>query len=230
MFKLGWANLRAGEKEQGLIWMRRSIGKGEVNVKNLIKLSEVLMRQDDEDHQKEAVTILQKALLTDPKCVDAMVVLGRAYEKLNDGTMARMTYEKAVSIPGCQSTSAFFYLGVIHEKNREYQQAISILKQCLTLDHDHFGATIHLASLLANTGDSKKAAKYFRHAVKIKPDSIPANFGLGKTLHLVTANGEASIPYYEKVLEIDPEHYKAQCQLGVALTECGKYEEAAAKI
>ena len=58
MFKLGWAYLRAGEKEQGLIWMRRSIGKGEVNVKNLIKLSEVLMRQDDEDHQKEAVTIL----------------------------------------------------------------------------------------------------------------------------------------------------------------------------
>lgn len=119
---------------------------------------------------------------------------------------------------------------MIHEKNREYQQAITILKQCLTLDHDHFGATIHLASLLANTGDCKKAAKYFRHAVKIKPDSIPANFGLGKTLHIVTANGEASIPYYEKVLEIDPEHYKAQCQLGVALTECGKYEEAAAKI
>jgi tetratricopeptide (TPR) repeat protein len=65
--------------------------------------------------------------------------------------------------------------------------------------------------LLANTGNNKKAAKYFRHAVKIQPDSIPANFGLGKTLHLVTNNGQASIPYFEKVLEIEPEHYKALC-------------------
>jgi hypothetical protein len=44
MFKLGWANLRAGEKEQGLVWMRKSVGKGDSNIKNLIKLSEVLMR------------------------------------------------------------------------------------------------------------------------------------------------------------------------------------------
>ncbi len=54
----------------------------------------------------------------------------------------------------------------------------------------------HLATLLANTGDNKKAAKYFRHALKIQPDSIAANFGLGKTLHAVTNNAEASIPYF----------------------------------
>ena len=53
-----------------------------------------------------------------------------------------------------------------------------------------------MATLLANTGDNKKAAKYFRHALKIQPDSIPANFGLGKTLHAVTNNAEASIPYF----------------------------------
>lgn len=34
MFKLGWAYLRAGEKEKGLIQMRRSIGSGETNIKN----------------------------------------------------------------------------------------------------------------------------------------------------------------------------------------------------
>jgi Tfp pilus assembly protein PilF len=53
-----------------------------------------------------------------------------------------------------------------------------------------------LATLLANTGDNKKAAKYFRHALKIQPDSIPANFGLGKTLHAVTNTAEASIHYF----------------------------------
>lgn len=79
------------------------------------------------------------------------------------------------------------------------------------MDQEHFGAAIHLATLLANTGDNKKAAKYFRHALKIQPNSIPANFGLGKTLHSVTNNAEASIIYFEKVLELDPTHYKAHC-------------------
>ena len=64
------------------------------------------------------------------------------------------------------------------------------------MDQEHFGAAIHLATLLANTGDNRKAAKYFRHALKIQPDSIAANFGLGKTLHAVTNNAEASIPYF----------------------------------
>jgi hypothetical protein len=44
MFKLGWAFLRLGEKEKGLVQMRRSIGSGETNIKNQIKLAEVLMR------------------------------------------------------------------------------------------------------------------------------------------------------------------------------------------
>ncbi len=49
-----------------------------------------------------------------------MVVLGKVYEKLNESDLARKTYERAVVTPGCQSTSAFFYLGVIYEKAREY--------------------------------------------------------------------------------------------------------------
>lgn len=128
MFKLGWAYLRAGEKEKGLVQMRRSIGKGETNIKNLIKLSEVLMRQDSVENQQESVMILKKALTSDPFCVDAMVVLGRAYEKLNESALARSTYEQAVNTPDCQSTSAYFYLGVIYEKSREYQPAIAMLK------------------------------------------------------------------------------------------------------
>ena len=108
--------------------MRQSIGKCETHVKNYIKLSEVLMRQDDVEYHHEAVAILKKALTNDPLCVDAMVVLGRCYEKLNEVTLARAIYERAVGTPNCISTSAFFYLGVIYEKNREYQPAILKLK------------------------------------------------------------------------------------------------------
>lgn len=45
-----------------------------------------------------------------------MVVLGKTYERLGEQQLAQQTYEKAVNIPGCTNTSAFFYLGLIYEK------------------------------------------------------------------------------------------------------------------
>ncbi len=220
MFKLGWAYLRAGQKEKGLVQMRRSIGGGETNIYNQIKLSEVLMRQDDVTQQKEAVDILNKTLKQNPDCIDAMVVLGRAYERLNDIPSAKQVYERAVAVPNCQNVSAFFYLGVLLDKCKEFDRAISMLKQCLAIDTENFGACIHLATLLANTGENKKAAKYFKHALRLNPKSVPANFGMGKILHAITGVNSggsnvsqlaASIQYFKTVLELDPNYYKAHC-------------------
>ena len=140
-----------------------------------------------------------------------MVVLGRTFERMENPTAARAVYQKAVSQPNCQNVSAFFYMGVLLDKQKEYDEAVKNLKQCLVIDQENFGACIHLATLLANTGENKKAAKYFKHALKLNQNSIPANFGMGKILHAITSLGGSSIPYFKKVLELDPKYYKAHC-------------------
>jgi len=55
-------------------------------------------------------------------------------------------------------------------------------KKCLTIDGKHYNACLHLANLLANLGEGQRAAKYFKHALKIDSDSVNARFGLAKTL------------------------------------------------
>lgn len=82
-------------------------------------------------------------------------------------------------------------------------------KKCLTLDNRHFGASIYLANLLANIGEGQRAAKYFKHALKIDPNSINARFGLAKTLQQFSENKEAPIEHFKIVIEKDPNHYKA---------------------
>lgn len=77
--------------------MRRSIGSGDSNIYNQIKLSEVLMRQDDKNSWREAVEILVKTLKIAPTCVEAMVVLGRTFERMENLTAAKEVYQKAVS-------------------------------------------------------------------------------------------------------------------------------------
>lgn len=69
-----------------------------------------------------------------------------------------------------------------HEKQKDVKSAIMSFKKCLTIDTNHFGACIHLANLLANMGEGQRAAKYFKHAIKIDPESVNAHFGLGKAI------------------------------------------------
>ena len=81
----------------------------------------------------------------------------------------------------------------------------------MLFDQEHFGACLHLATLQANAGEAHKAAKYFKHALKLDSENIPANFGLGKILHSTSENIDAPIFYYEFVIKNDPKHYKAFC-------------------
>lgn len=60
-------------------------------------------------------------------------------------------------------------------------------------DTEHFGSCIHLATLLANDGETYKAAKYFKHALKLEPSNVAAHFGLGKILHSTTENLDVPI-------------------------------------
>lgn len=69
-----------------------------------------------------------------------------------------------------------------HEKMKDFKQSMMCQKRCLTLDNNHLGACTHLANLLANLGEGERAAKYFKHALKIDPDSVNAHFGLGKAI------------------------------------------------
>jgi Tfp pilus assembly protein PilF len=78
--------------------------------------------------------------------------------------------------------NTFFFLGMSFEKTKDFKRGMLNFKKSLTLDKNHFGATIHLANLLANLGEGQRAAKYFMHAIKIDPENVNAHFGLGKAI------------------------------------------------
>jgi tetratricopeptide (TPR) repeat protein len=110
-------------------------------------------------------------------------------------------------------------------------------KKCLTLDPRHFGACLHLANLLANVGEGQRAAKYFKHALKVSQDGgvskdliVNAEFGLGKTLQQYSDNKDAPIEHLKKALEMDPSHFKAHTQLGILYLDREEYEKAASHL
>lgn len=227
LFRLGWSQVRNEIKSDGLRNMRTATTMQDAPAMAFSKLGEVLMREGGKMNLDEAEKLLKTAIRLDEQSSDSYACIARIYEKMERLDEAIKNYEMAISISGSPNVNAHFYLGVIYEKKKNYPKAILLLKQCLVLDKNHFGACIHLATVLANQGEHKKAAKYFKHCYSLDHNSIPANFGLGKTLHSLTNNVDEPIKYYEFVIKRDPKHYKALCQLGICHLEKMEVDTAA---
>jgi tetratricopeptide (TPR) repeat protein len=150
---------------------------------------------------------------------ETVVSLGRAYDKQNKVKEAIQCYNKAIADPKKKNVNAYFFLGQLLEREKDFKEAVTNYRKCLKLDTEHLSSCLHLATLLAQLNEQSKAAKYFKHALKLDSTSIVANYGMGRTLHLATNNIDAPIKYYKAVVDKDPAHYKALCQLGTIYLE-----------
>ena len=62
---------------------------------------------------------------------------------------------------------------------------------------------------MANLAEGQRAVKYFKHALKIDPNSVNANFGMAKALQQYSEDKEAPVPHFLLVIEKDPENFRA---------------------
>jgi len=90
----------------------------------------------------------------------------------------------------------------------------------------HFGSCIRLANLLANIGEGQRAAKYFKHALKIDGESVNAHFGLGKCLQQFSENKDAPIEHFDFVIAKEPAHFRCLTQYGILLLDREEYEKS----
>lgn len=110
---------------------------------------------------------------------------------------------------------------------KEFKKAVLNYKKALTIDPKSFGPCIHIANLLANLGEGQRAAKYFKHAIKIDSTVANGHFGLGKVLQQFSDNKNAPIEFFLKAIEKDPKHFKAMTQLGILYLDKEDYENSA---
>jgi tetratricopeptide (TPR) repeat protein len=76
--------------------------------------------------------------------------------------------------------NCFYYQGMCHEQLKDFKTSILCFKKCLASDGNHFDACIHLANLLTDLSEGQRAIRYYKHALKIDPNSVAALFALGK--------------------------------------------------
>lgn len=129
-FRLGWAYIRHNDKTNGVIHLKKTLELDKNNVDVLTKLGEVLFK--DRETIEEAMTYLKKALEINAKFLDAMLLLGRAYDQKEELDSAIEILERAkAEYP--KNSSIYYYLGRVYFKKTNYTKSISSFEECISI-------------------------------------------------------------------------------------------------
>ena len=81
-------------------------------------------------------------------------------------------------------------------------------RKSLAIDVDHFGASLHLANVMLRIGQGQSAAKYFLNAIRLRPESANAHFGLVLAVHLSAKDSQAAHRHFTETLKHDPLNFE----------------------
>jgi len=184
-------------------------------------LARVLLR---EGKLTEAVPELKVAASSEVTDASVDILLGDTLQTLDRPAEAIPAYNQAIAISNMNPES-YIRLGSCLAKLNRVDDAISQLRYAVTLAKDDVKANANLGCLLLANSHPDEGIRFLRKAVELAPADIAA--------HNTLANAYAQHKLYldaasefRAELAIDPDYGFGYFNLGSALKDAGKYDEA----
>ncbi len=122
------------------------------------------------------------------------------------------------------SAQGWFELAVSLEEE-EPHKAYEAYLRTLACDPEHTEAHINIGSLCSAAGELRRAAAYFRLAIRINAEHPVAHYNLGVTLHDLSDVQRAEQSYRSAILH-DPDFASAHYNLATLLEQSDRADEA----
>lgn len=175
-------------------------------------------------HLQEACRLYERILQVDPRCAEAMHLLGTLVGQQGDQGKALEWINKAIARePGEALYHRNAAVTLVQLGRRA--EAVSAYRRALELAPDLHPARIALGGLLTDLERHEEAIAVLSDAVQRQPDSDNAWVELGRALQHAGRAGEA-VDCYRKAIAINPEQYLAYNNLGVVFDRAGDVDEA----
>lgn len=179
----------------------------------------------DIDQDDMSIKELMTALKLDPNLIKAADRLGRIFQKVGMYRKAIDYYSKESEIE--PSPGILGMIGMLHLKQKEYENAIKYFKKALHLDSSYTSVrtnvltAYHLwANELIKLGKNDKAINVLNEALQLFSDSRVIYYDLG-TAYNRNGNKEKAIEYYRKALEIEPSFSPAKKDIATCMNNLG---------
>jgi tetratricopeptide (TPR) repeat protein len=181
-------------------------------------------------HNKEAVTLLEKAIALDSQFAMAYARIGYVFAaRWNLIDQAKPYLEKAFQLSERLGEKDKLLITAWYEiANADYPAAIRSYRE-ITLNYPlEVEAHLRLGHLLAGEGQSAEAIDVFKQGLTIDPEARDIYNELGNLYSNLGKHGEA-IAMHQHYVELAPNEANAHDSLGLSLQWAGRYPEAIAE-
>ncbi len=159
----------------------------------------------------EAIKQLKEAIKIDSEHQGAIVNMGIAYMKKGDNKNAEKYFRKEISMFGTSGyrlenkylEEAYFDLGVIYWKKKDYSKALEFAVQATEIGRANADNHFLMGRIYLSKGSYEEAVLKFQEALKFDPKFADAHYGLAQAYEKKGEKKNA-IAEYGKVLKINP--------------------------
>ena len=126
---------------------------------------------------------------------------------------------------GVAAIVAFLFTGMTIQRNKEYQDPVTIWRQVIAQRPDGVRGYTNLAAALIDAGRYDEARRVLREALRLDPDEAEAHYNIGVIL-IRQKHFEEAISYLRESIRLNPNDPETHYNLGIALAELGKFDGA----
>jgi protein O-GlcNAc transferase len=211
---------RAGRLDEAEAVYRQVIGQDGNNTEAWHLLGTLLVQTG---RAQGALPLIRRAIALDGKRADYHLNLGVALLKLSNAVEAANACQAAIAIRP-DWAEGWYNMGCAAGAMGRWDVAIDAYQRAIALKPDYAEAHFNLGDALRATDRSDEALEAFRRAAEIKPSAQALN-NLGNSLQLQDRYEEA-IDAYCRAVAVEPSSINARSNMGQALLNCGRIEEA----
>lgn len=157
--------------------------------------------------EDDALTALNQVIEQHPENVEAYLLLGKVYWKNEDLIKAEEAFRKSTELAPEQEDNHFYLATVLQLQGKRLEAIEEYRKE--TEFHESPISHFNLGYLLQTEGQLPEAIDAYRRAIELKPDLQAGYYNLAILLYK-TEDMQGAKDVLDKVLEMDPDYYKAQ--------------------
>jgi tetratricopeptide (TPR) repeat protein len=186
------------------------------------ELGLALLRQGE---KRAALASFRRALDLQHDHVPALFHAGQLHAELGEVEDARDCYSLALAFDPLSSASRIALAGLLAQHGG-VDAAVTLLAEAVKQGTADASVYCRLASVLGQRGDAREAAAILEQAIDRFPDDPAPLVNLG--LHRLGQTGDAreAEALFRRAVRLDPGLAEAQANLGLALQEQGRFDEA----
>lgn len=155
-------------------------------------------------------------------------ILNLAKEQLKSGNLkqAEILYKEILKTEP-NNINALHYMGIIHFRHKQYNDAINYLQKTLFIAPEYIDAHNNLGRIFQEIGEFDEAILCYQNSLKLDPNFIQAYINLSIACE---AKGQLdeSIEYLQKALSLNPTLFYLYNNLAVLLQTKGQFKQAVA--